>query len=166
MNKQILDEDLIERNPKQEEKDFRIQVVFAVGLAAFLYLIILIIFSESVSIDNIFHYTIVEDSLSIIHLLIAATYMNFVINKGDYKLNVKAGYYILVLGSGFFFIGAIISLIDGLYEYLSEGLLLREFWIVNYKHIITLGVIFVKFLLIKPIAFLLTKMSKDVSKNR
>lgn len=165
MKNQILDEDFRQEKPKKEVKNIMLDALTAVLIMAFLYAFIFTVFIDDVEYSNVVMEAIVEDSVSILHLLMAMAYLNHGTIKGDYKPNVKGGYYILLFGSGIFFIGASISIIEYSIGWIENGRT-HSFWNANYQHIITLAVIFVKFLLIRPIALLLNKLTKNVSTKK
>jgi len=161
MKNQILDDDFTQKHPKKEINNIRLHALTAVITMAFAYLFIYLVFFESIEFSSRVMKVVVEDSASILHLVMAMTFFNYSVAEGDYKLNIKGGYYILLFGSGLFLIGASISLFDEIFEWIEkEGT--YNFWSANYKHFITLIVIFVKFLLIKPIALILIKTKRHI----
>lgn len=95
---------------------------------------------------------------SILHLIMAMAMMNEFVNKKYEKL-LKGGYYILLFGSGIFFIGAVLTITNIAPKVLpfpnDEAEL--SFWGENYEAIIILFIIFLKFLLIKPLTRFLAK---------
>lgn len=164
MKNDILDEDLTIESPKDKEevKNTMSEALAAVLVAAFIYFLFLMLDFKYFNIYNPVYKAFFNDSLSIIHLLMAMIYLNYKITNGDYKKNVKGGYYILLFGSGIFFIGASISLVEGMTNAFSREYSWIDFWNLNYQHIITLLVILIKLILIYPISLILMKTKKYV----
>ena len=155
---EILDDELASPKKGAGELIWLWALIATVTAAGFYMIPLLIIypnFGETASPQNEF----LSGLLSFLHLFMAMIMMNSFINK-NYKKLLRGGYYILLFGSGIFLLGSVLSIFDVI---ISERMAMIEdqaplsFWGENYEAIITIFIVFLKFLAIKPIALLLSE---------
>lgn len=156
----ILDDELATPSKKATNDMVWFWALIFTFISAILYLLPLLIifpdFEEKASPLNEF----LSGLLSFLHLIIAMVMMDS-FTRQNYKKVLKGGYYILLFGSGVFFVGAVLSMAG----FVPEGLPIPScevgeeysFWDENYEAIIILLIIFLKALSIKPIARFLSK---------
>ncbi|MGK0388236.1 MAG: hypothetical protein ACI94Y_000964 [Maribacter sp.] len=98
--------------------------------------------------------------LSFLHLFMAMAMVKYFIHNCHYQTLLKGGYYILLFGSGVFLLGSVLSIfgviIPARDHFLQDGTALG-LWEENYEAIITIFIVFIKFLLIKPLTRFLSK---------
>lgn len=156
MNNEILDDEIIHPVSEKRMKLFWLEVLLSVIFMSFFYGLFHIFVMEKM---QLFHYwlwhEITKSAPSILHLFMTMAFVNYNVCKGDYKMNVRSGCYVLLFGSGLFFIGSIWGAIEGIITMDYESI--HHYAYINRYEIVTLGVIFIKCLLIIPFAKFLTK---------
>jgi hypothetical protein len=156
---EILDDELASPKKGSEELIWLWALIATVTSAGFYMLPLLIIypdFGEKASPQNEF----LSGLLSFLHLFMAMAMVKSFIHNCHYQKLLKGGYYILLFGSGIFLLGSVLSIFNVIIPArmaIIEGQASLSFWEENYEAIITIFIVFLKFLLIKPLARVLSK---------
>ncbi len=150
MDHEILDDELAQ--PRGNSGAFYVQLFTAILFATVFYTPFYILVVDGIQYESIYKTTIVKDSISVLHQLLGMLFFHFSYARNREDKSRKGGFYFLLFVSGFFFLGASFEL--------ASNILLRDqvayeqgfsFWSQNYEHLITLFVIFIKFIIIIPL---------------
>lgn len=164
MDNEILDEEIKIPEPLQI-KHFWLEVFLSVLMTGFFYMILHIVLLENLldsfmdeRINNYRQWHSFYSGLfSVIHLYMCMAFVNYNACKGDFKMNLKSGFYTLLFGSGIFLLRAFTELyvIWNRVSEIGDRLFIPFYdalWNLAYWEIITIAVVVLKLLLIYPLA--------------